>query len=315
MLHIGFDIGGTNMKAGIINADMQILAQQSRPYPPGGDHEQIVALMAELVYDLAKELNVPIDQFKTLGVAIAGSIDSTGGQILHAYNLGLHHMPMKALIQQKFPQMPVYLANDADAAALGELYAGAFRGCKTAVLLTLGTGLGGGLILNGRIFKGGKGNGLELGHMILQHDGPICTCGNRGCAEVLCTATWLITQGRRSVIDLPLGLIYQKAQGSPDAVTAKLVVDCAKEGDQIALDIFYRYVDALSSMIASCIAFLDPEAVALGGGVSLAGDFLFTPLRRKVEEKSFLKVPHQVVPAELGYHAGMIGAALLHRND
>lgn len=314
MLHIGFDIGGTNMKAGIINEDMEILAQQARPYPQGGDHEQVLSLMAALIHDLVKELNAEAAQLTTLGIAIAGSIAPDGTQILHAHNLGLHHMPMKELLQNKFPDLPVYLANDADAAALAELHAGAFQGCNTAVLLTLGTGVGGGLILNGRMFQGGMGNGLELGHMILQHNGPVCTCGNRGCAETLCTATWLIMQGRRSVIDLPVGMIYQKAKGNPDAVTAKLVIDCAKEGDQIALDIFHRYVDALSSMIASCIAFFDPEVVALGGGVSLAGEFLFIPLRKKVEQKSFFKAKHQVIPAKLGNEAGIIGAALLHRN-
>jgi predicted NBD/HSP70 family sugar kinase len=150
-------------------------------------------------------------------------------------------------MQSHFPVVPVYLANDANAAALAELHAGVFKEVKTAILLTLGTGIGGGIILNGRMFNGGMGNGVELGHMVLAQGGPICTCGTRGCLETLCTATWLVQQGRRSIIDYPKALIYTQAGGDLNKVTAKLVLDCAKAGDAIARGIFERYVDQLGS--------------------------------------------------------------------
>jgi glucokinase len=151
--------------------------------------------------------------------------------------------------------------------------------------------------------------------MIIKHDGPICTCGNKGCIESLCTATWLIQQGRKSIVENPISLIYEKAEGDMNRVTAKIVIDCAKEGDAVACDIFEQYVDSLSSAVTSVVALLDPEVIALGGGVSLAGDFLFNPLRELVKQKSFFKIDHEIVPAQLGNTAGIIGAALLAKNE
>ena len=253
--------------------------------------------------------------FKSIGIAIAGSIDAAGTTILNAHNLGFHNVPMRAAMMEQFPNTAVFLANDANAAALAELHAGAFRGCKTAILMTLGTGVGGGVILGGRMFNGGMGHGVEIGHMIIQHGGPVCTCGNKGCIESLCTATWLTSQGRKTVVEHPISMIYKEAEGNVDNVTAKMVIDCAKEGDNFAKDIFDRYVDHLCTAIISCVTILDPEVIALGGGVSLAGDFLFDPVREQVKKKSFFKVPHKIIPAQLGNNAGIIGAAMLARNE
>lgn len=315
MYQIGFDIGGTNLKVGAVDDNMEISAERNVPFPKGEGYEAIVSLMAEQVKELAGELKIPAAEFGSIGVATAGSIDGDGKIILHAHNLGFHNVPMVKEMQVHFPEIPVCLANDADAAALAELYAGAFKGRKTAVLLTLGTGVGGGVILGGRLFRGGMGHGNELGHMIIQHGGLLCTCGNRGCVETLCTATWLIRQGRKTVVESPVSLIYEKAQGNMENVTAKLVIDSAKEGDTIALDIFNTYVDSLSAAITSVNMLLDPEVVALGGGVSLAGEFLFDPLKKLVKKKSFYKFDHEVVPAQLGNKAGIIGAALLAKHE
>jgi glucokinase len=315
MYQIGFDVGGTNLKVGVVSDGMEIVANRNVAFPKGETYEKIAALMAEQVRELAKEIKIPAEEFKSIGIATAGSIDSSGTVIIHAHNLGFHNVPMIDEMHKHFPGMPIYLANDADAAALAELHAGAFRGKKTAILLTLGTGVGGGIILGGKMFKGGLGHGNELGHMIIQQGGPICTCGNKGCIETLCTATWLIQQGRKVIVEYPVSLIYEKAQGNMDNVTAKIVIDSAKEGDTIARDIFNTYVDSLSSAITSVVALLDPEVVALGGGVSLAGEFLFEPVRELVKQKSFFKIYHEVVPAQLGNAAGMIGAALLAKNE
>jgi glucokinase len=315
MYQIGFDVGGTNLKVGVVHDSMEIVAHRNVAFPKGETYEKIAALMAEQVRDLAEEIKLPVEEFKSIGIATAGSIDASGTMIVNAHNLGFHNVPMIEEMHKHFPKMPVYLANDADAAALAELHAGAFRGKKTAVLLTLGTGVGGGIILGGKMFKGGLGHGNELGHMIIQHGGPICTCGNRGCIESLCTATWLIQQGRKAIVEFPISLIHEKAEGDMNNVTAKIVIDSAKEGDAVALDIFNTYVDTLSSAITSVVSLLDPEVVALGGGVSLAGDFLFNPVRELVKQKSFFKIYHEVVPAQLGNKAGIIGAAMLAKNE
>ncbi|HYE69553.1 MAG TPA: ROK family protein [Anaerovoracaceae bacterium] len=315
MYQIGFDIGGTNLKVGVVNDNMELVASRNVAFPKGETYEVIAAFMAEQVIDLAKEIKIPAAEFKTIGVATAGSIDASGTIIIHAHNLGFHGVPMVDEMHKHFPKIPVFLANDADAAALGELHAGAFRGKKTAVLLTLGTGVGGGIILGGKMFKGGMGHGNELGHMIIQHGGPICTCGNKGCIESLCTATWLIQQGRKAIVEHPISLIYEKAEGDMNNVTAKIVIDSAREGDPIAKDIFHTFIDSLSSAITSVVVLLDPEVIALGGGVSLAGDFLFQPVRELVKQKSFFKIYHEIVPAQLGNTAGIIGAALLAKNE
>lgn len=315
MYQIGFDVGGTNLKVGVVSDSLELVASRNAAFPKGETYENIAALMSDLVRDLAKEVGIPPAEFKSIGIATAGSIDASGTVILNAHNLGFHNVPMVAEIHKHFPEIPVYLANDADAAALAELHAGAFRGKKTAVLLTLGTGVGGGIILGGKMFKGGMGRGNELGHMIIQHGGPICTCGNKGCIESLCTATWLIQQGRKVIVEYPVSLIYEKAEGNMNNVTAKIVIDSAREGDPIAKDIFAAYVDYLSSAITSLVVLLDPEVIALGGGVSLAGDFLFEPVRELVKNKSFFKTDHEVVPAQLGNTAGIIGAAMLARNE
>lgn len=310
MIHVGFDVGGTNIKAGLVDGGAKIVTKRNVPFPKG-KYQQAAQVMENLVDDMLDETGMNRDEIRSIGIAIPGSIDTKGSVVIDAYNLGFHNVPMKDEMSRRFPGIPVYLGNDANVAALAELCAGAFKGCQTAVLLTLGTGVGGGIILNGRMFNGGMEHGVELGHMCLIHDGPACTCGNRGCVESVCTATWLTAQGKRAAEKDSNGLISKKAKNDQARVNAKTVIDSAKEGDPAAVEIFNQYVDYLSSALLSIVALLDPEVIALGGGVSLAGDFLFEPLRKKVWEKSFFKFRHKIVPAEMGNDAGVIGAAML----
>lgn len=315
MYQVGFDVGGTNIAMGIVDDNMRLVARHSALFPAGAPYQEAVALMARQVNELAAEAGIPLDALKSIGIAVPGSIDRSRECVLHAYNLQFHDVPLRAAMQEHFRNIPVYLANDADAAALAELCAGAFIGCKTAVLITLGTGIGGGLIIGGRMFHGGLGNGVELGHMVLQHGGPICTCGTKGCIEAVCTAGWLVQQGRRGVIDYTPSMLHTKTGGDLNAVTAKLVMDCAKENDAVALDIFERYVDQLSSAVVSIIHLLDPEIIAIGGGVSQAGPFLFEPMIELVKQKCFFDACAKILPASMGNDAGIVGAAMLARNE
>lgn len=311
MHQIGFDIGGTGVKVGIVDDDMKIAESAVFPFPKGETYSSLVSMMAEQVRKLADSAGVRTDEFKSIGIATAGSVDIEKGLIINAHNLGFYNAPIVDEMRIYFPGTPIYLANDADAAALAELHGGVFYGKKTAVLLTLGTGVGGGIIIDGRLFTGGLGHGNELGHMTIMQGGPLCTCGNRGCIESLCTATWLISQGRESFLKQQGGLIYEKSGGNIDKITAKVVIDSAKEGDEAAMDIFRMYLDSLSSAISSIAMLLDPEVTALGGGISMAGDFLFEPLRERVKQKSFFKIYHEILPAKFGNTAGIIGAAML----
>ena len=223
-------------------------------------------------------------------------------------------MPLKALVQEAFEGVPVYLANDANGAALAELYAGAFRGCRTAVLLTLGTGLGGGIIFGGHMFNGGMNQGVELGHMYLVNGGEHCTCGNDGCMEAYCAASALTRDGRRAMQAHPESMLAEQTGGDPGKITPKLVTDCAKAGDAAAKAVFDTYIEHLSSACASVYNILDPEVLAIGGGLSAAGPFLFDPLQEKVSKKCFYATRGKLVPAVLGNEAGMVGAALLARD-
>jgi glucokinase len=314
MYQIGFDVGGTNIAVGLVDDEMRIVQRSNIKFPTGEKYNVISAYMAAEVKKLLLGEGIDEKVLSCIGIAIPGSIDANGETIINAYNLQFHNVPFRQAMQVHFPKVPVYLANDANAATLAELHAGAFKGCNTAVLITLGTGVGGGLILGGRMFNGGMGNGVELGHMIMNHYGDICSCGNVGCIETLCTATWLIQQGRKAVVEHFNSMIYTEANGDMENVTARLVIDCARAGDSIAMDIFKRYVDSLGSVVASFINLLDPEVIALGGGVSLAGEFLLEPLRANVADKVLYKKYGSIVSACLGNDAGIIGAAMLHRN-
>lgn len=311
MYEIGFDVGGTNIKVGLLDANFKLVASRSFPFPIGESPEKIASLMAENAREILSEHQLEFSSLSSVGAAIPGSIDPDEKIVIHAHNLRFHNVPFKEMLEKQFPGIPVNMANDASAATLAELHFGALKGCKTAVLLTLGTGVGGGLILDGKVFNGGLGHGVELGHMIMLHGGESCTCGNDGCVESYCSATWIINEGKRLASADPSSFISQSAGGNPDSITAKLVIDAAKRGDDQAIEIFDQYIDYLSDALASLTVLVDPEKIALGGGVSLSGDILYKPLCAAVKRKSYFHAEPTIIPAELGNDAGMTGAAML----
>ena len=308
MYQIGIDIGGTSIKIGIVDEKLEIVRRSSIPFQCVGG-EKVAAMIAEEIKKLAD-----VTTLESIGVVLPGSIDKTQSIVIDAHNLDFHNVPFKAQLQAQFPEIPVYLANDADGAALGELGRGAFVGCKTAVLLTLGTGVGGGVILGGKLFSGGTGLGAELGHMTLVNGGEACTCGNHGCVEAYCSATALKRDGIRAMEAHPESAIYKKSAGDPAKIDAKLVIDCAKEGDAVAKEVFDVYVDHLAAACISVVHILDPEVIAIGGGVCHAGEFLFEPLRKGIDKKCFFSEHGKIVPAVMGNDAGIIGAAMLAQN-
>lgn len=315
MYQIGFDIGGTNIKAGVVDNNNKIVSYKRIPFPKGESYKKVVQRMVQMADSIMADAGCNASQIQSMGVAVPGTIDEQGKKILNAHSLHFHYVPFQSALAEAFSGIPVSLINDANAAALGELHAGIFRGHRTAVLMTLGTGVGGGLILNGALYNGGRGHGVELGHMTLQAGGPVCTCGQKGCIESLCAGTWLLQQGRKAVIESPFSLIHSRAGGKLERVNAKMVVECAKAGDAMAMDIYSRYLDNLSSAVASVAALLDPEIIALGGGISLTGDFLYRPLNRMVKEKVFFRSDYAVVAAKLGNDGGIIGAALYAKKE
>lgn len=313
MYQIGVDIGGTNIKIGLVDENLEITARSSIPFPQAGG-EVVADELAAAIRALLSSAGVEEGQLDSIGIVIPGSIDPTGRTIIDAYNLGFHGVPFQPMMAERFPNTTVLMANDANGAALAELYKGAFVGCKTAVLFTLGTGLGGGIILNGKMFNGGLNQGVELGHAYLVDDGEYCTCGNHGCMEAYCSATGLVRDARRAMLAHPESALWQKSGGDEARVDARFVIDCAKAGDGTAKAVFDGYLGHLSSACASIFNLLDPEVLAIGGGVSGAGDFLFEPLQQLVTDKCFYKTRGKLVPAVMGNDAGVIGAAMLRRD-
>ena len=312
MLHLGFDIGGTHIAAGLITEQGDLIASSVLPFPRGEDADTVAKVVADQAYALSRESGHSLLTIGSVGVAIPGSIDPAGNVVLDAYNLDFHQVPFRSMLQMRFPHLPLRLVNDANAATLAEFICGALKGYKNAVLLTLGTGVGGGLILNGKLFNGGRGSGVELGHMQLRFGANLCTCGQRGCVESDCSATALIRDGR--LIFEKSSLLRQMAANRVECLDAKMIVDCAKAEDPACAALFTEYLQHLSSALASLVNLLDPEIIALGGGLSQAGDILYQPLRIQVAEKSFFHSSGEIVPAKLGVNAGLLGAALLHRH-
>ena len=313
-MYIGVDIGGTNLKVGLVNGeDGSLIGKESTRFRIDAGIEGV----AEDVYHSAEKLfetySCGMDDIEGIGIAIPGSISKDATTVLHAHNLNFHNANAKEAIQKYFPGKEVVLGNDADIAALAELYGGVFTGKKTAVLLTLGTGLGGGIILNGKIFRGGNANGTEPGHMIMDMHGSKCTCGQTGCMETVCAATWIKKQAQKLYEENPNHPIHEVAK-TIDEADAHRLIDLAKDGNPEANAIMEEYSDNLATAILTFINCLDPEVIGLGGGVSEAGDFLLDKVRKKVNERTFFDFEYPILKAAMGNNAGMVGAAMLAKS-
>ena len=312
MVYIGIDLGGTNIAVGVVDENGRILCKGSTPTLLPRPYGPIVEDIAKCSLETLKRSGHTLDEVASLGVGVPGIFDSKTGNIPFCTNLGWHDVPLVSELQ-KYIDKPVYVDNDATVAGLAESVAGISAGVPNSVFLTLGTGVGGGIVIGGKVYSGSHGIGSEIGHMIIELDGEQCTCGNYGCFERYASATALIREGRKAYAQHPDSLIGELCGGDPERISAKTVIDAAKEGDPIATKVFRRYVRALASGIINIVNVLDPEVVVLGGGVSMAGDFLLEAVREAVKPLIFFKtMPYaRIELAKLGPDAGIIGAAML----
>ena len=313
MVYIGVDLGGTNIAVGIVNENWEIVAQSSTKTLASRPYQELIRDMAACADDALKKGGLTHDDVKSIGVGIPGAADDDGN-VIFCTNLGWKDIPLRQELQ-KYINKPVYIGNDATVAGLGESYAGVSAGCSSSVFLTLGTGVGGGIIINGKPWNGVHGVASELGHMILVAGGEPCSCGNRGCLERYTSATAIIRMAKEAVKGNPDCAIMKKAGGNPDRINAKMVIDAAKEKDPVGMQVFDQYTDYLAMACNNVIQFLDPDMVVLGGGVSYAGDFLLDAVRAKVPNYILNKnLPYSEIKlATLRNEAGIIGAALLGR--
>ena len=309
MYYIGIDLGGTNIAAGIVSEDGKIVKKASIPTPSMDDYVVVAKAMLELSKKLVSETGISADDVKAVGIGCPGSIDYEKNEISYSNNLRFSKAPIAKEFQKGW-DIPVVLENDANAAAFGE-YIASGNGCSVFVALTLGTGVGGGVVINGKIFRGANGAGAELGHSTLIHDGLSCTCGKKGCLECYASATALINQTTEAIKNNPESLMVKLANDY-GKVNGRVAFDAAKQGDEAAKKVVDQYIKYVADGIVSMVNIFQPEKLVVSGGISNEGEYLMKPIREYVEKydynRHFTRV--KVEPAVLLNDAGIIGAAL-----
>lgn len=315
---VGVDLGGTNIKAGILGRNDRILNRLSRPTMAERPWQQVAADMAELVTELCSKQGISPRDCVRIGVGSPGSVDARTGTVLYSNNFpGWENVPLGQELSRLLGT-PVFLSNDANCAALGEQIAGAAQDCSHMILLTLGTGVGGGVLLGGRIFEGGTPGGAELGHTTLVMDGELCTCRRRGCLEAYCSATALIREAWKAAQAHPEGLLFQLCHGTKEEMAGKLPFDAMDKGDPQAREVVENYIRCLGEGITNLVNIFRPQVVLLSGGVSAQGQRLTAPLEEYLGRYAFAGKHLNIPPircAALGNDAGIIGAAHLGTAD
>ena len=314
MVYIGIDVGGTGIKIGLVNEEGQLIHQGETPTLVGRPYQEIIADMGHCALKVLDEAKLTVDDVHSVGIGIPGIADAKTGNVIFCTNMGWKDVPLRSELQ-KYINKPVFIDNDATVAGFAESVAGVSKGTSSSVFLTLGTGVGGGIVINGRPWSGFHGVGSEIGHIPMDIGGVPCTCGNEGCLERYCSATAIIRMGKQILQQHPESMMMEMVGGDPEKLTAKIVFEAARELDNAAMKVFTTYVDYLAKACYTIIAFLDPEVIVLGGGVSKAGSFLLDAVRARVPKYLLFKtLPYSRIElARLGADAGMIGAAMLGR--
>ena len=320
MFRIGVDLGGTNIAAGLVDDNYKIVDRESVKTNVPRPAESIVQDIARLVNVLRERNNLEEKDIEAVGVGVPGTINEDTGYVEYSNNIRFENVPFIELLSGMI-SIPVYFGNDANAAALGEYYAGGYN-VKSFVMITLGTGIGSGIILDGRLIKGINFAAAELGHTVIKMGGELCTCGRRGCFEAYASATALIRDTRRRMTSEEYfgedaagkTVLWDLCGKDTDNIEAKHVFDAVKLDDKLANELFSDYTDYLAEGIANIINILQPELVCIGGGVSKAGEMLLTPVKEKVARLIFSKNSAkntEIELARLDNDAGIIGAAML----
>lgn len=310
--YVGIDLGGTNIVAGVVDEAYNIIAKASRKTNCPRPAEEIADDMAGVALDAIAEANLTPDQIEWIGIGTPGIANSSTGIIEYSNNLGFVNTPMVKWITEK-TGISAFIENDANAAAYGEYVAGAAKGAKNAVCITLGTGVGGGIIIDGKIYDGSNFAGAELGHTVMNIDGPQCTCGRKGCFEVYSSATGLIRMTKEAMEQHPESAMHKMAE-EQGKVSARTAFDCMRQGDAAAKEVVDFYIRCLAAGITNTINIFQPDVLCIGGGVCNEGDALLLPVKELVAKEVYTRNSEknaEIVIAKLGNDAGIIGAAFL----
>jgi glucokinase len=312
---IGVDLGGTNIVAGAMTSDgTRHLAMRSIPTNSSvGDEgvaERIVGLVEGVILDAMSETGAARSDFVGIGVGAPGPLDRENGIVLVAPNLGWNDFPLRDRVQDRL-HLPTTLDNDANCATFGEWWQGAAKGGRNVIGLTIGTGIGGGLILDGQLFHGSSDMAGEIGHTTIDLNGRLCKCGNYGCLEAYTSGPAIATRAREALVrEESTSTMPAMVNGKLEAITAQTVYDAAKAGDPVANEIVRDTAKYLGAGIANLLNTFNPDIVVVAGGVTAAGDALFVPLGTEVRRRAFKPAVNavRIVPGSLPGTAGVVGA-------
>lgn len=311
MYFLGIDVGGTNISAGIVNENGELLSKLTTPTMNGRNSEDILDDMAALCMRLCENMKIEIKDVKSVGIGLPGLMDKKKGVLKYANNLNFDHINVIKEMKAR-TGLPIYIENDANCAALGENTCGASKGEKNVIYITLGTGVGAGIIHNGKIFDGAVGNGGEAGHMVIIAEGEECSCGRKGCWEAYASASALRREGRIAAAKYPNCEIYNLVDGNIKLIDAKTVFDAADLGDPIAEDIIDRYIKYVAIGLVNLVNIFQPEKLVIGGGICAQGDKVIKPVKKILKERVYGgELKTDIAVASLGNDAGIVGAAML----
>ncbi len=315
---LGIDLGGTNLVVGLVDEEYKLLDKDSIPTRAGGNSEELITDMCSLADQILLRNKLKLSDIESVGVGVPGTANWDTGRIEFANNLAFNDEPFLQVITAAFEGTKVFFDNDANAAAWGEYLGGSARGSDSMVMITLGTGVGGGIILNGKIFEGINYAAGELGHMVIKADGKYCNCGRRGCFEVYASATALVEQTREAMSENKASVLWELCQGELNKVEGKTLFQGISQGDKTAEKVLENFIIYLGAGVINIINIFQPDIICIGGGISNAGDAIVGPLKEIIKKESYSRTSKkqpEIVIATLNNDAGLIGAAMLHLNN
>lgn len=304
---IGVDLGGTKISTALSTLDGKILSQTVVPTDAAEGEVPVLNRVIGTIQDVLVASQITSDEVEAIGIGSPGPLDAKKGVIITTPNLPFKNYNLVDPIKLKF-DIPVYLDNDANVAAIGEFMFGAGKGKKNIVYFTVSTGVGGGAVLNGQAYRGNTSNALEIGHITVNPNGPRCNCGNVGCLEAIASGTAIGKSGRDAVLSK-----VETSLRNYEKITSYEVFKEAEKGDEVAKEIIENAMNYLGIGVANAISIFDPEMVIIGGGVASAGDIVFDSVRKVVNKRCFKSMAEscEIVPAGLGVDAGVVGAVAL----
>ena len=314
MYRIGVDLGGTNIAVGLINENYEIIARAGAKTNIPRPAEEIFADIVKCAKEAVAKAGVEMNEVASIGIGTPGSCDKKNGVILYANNLYFDNVPAAELINKELPGIPVYIENDANCAALGEALAGSGKGKKSFIAVTLGTGVGSGIVLDGQVLTGCNDAGGELGHMIIKFDGEPCNCGRIGCWERYASATALVNQTKAAMLEHKDSVMWQLTSGDVENAGGRTAFDAMRIGDKWGTEVVNNYIRYIAVGTTNIVNIFQPEMICFGGGICNEGETLLAPIREHVARERYSKkqeIQTEICRATLGNDAGIIGAACL----